>query len=199
MDKNTGIDDLLRKCVVIATKLQLEDLLRWAKKELNGYEQGDEVPRYRTVPVEVKAYNPYQGAWLPFLWEQEPPEELRKRKLYQSVAQLNDLVSKHDGVLAMNLPNQVARKLMDAAETVQPPVFIVSKTSVRGVLDTLRNVILDWSLKLEAEGILGKGMTFTNEEKSSALKSAGKWALDFFKSVGTEVASAAIKKSAGIE
>ena len=69
MDRRTEVDDLLRRCVAIASKLRLEDRLTWARGELSGYEKGADVPAYRIVPAEVKAFNPYNGLWLPFIWE----------------------------------------------------------------------------------------------------------------------------------
>ena len=169
MDKRTDVDDLLRKCVVIASKLKLEDFLNWAKRELDGYGKGDEIPVYRIVPGEVQAFNPYNGLWIPIVFQDEPPEGLRKRAVTQKVAEVKDLASKGKGILAMTLPDRVAYRLMESSDAPRPPVFVISKTSLHGVLDAVRNVILDWSLKLEADGILGEGMTFTTQEKQTAM------------------------------
>lgn len=38
------------------------------------------------------------------------------------------------------------------------------------MLDTVRNIILEWALKLEEDGILGEGLSFSNEEKQQASK-----------------------------
>ena len=45
----------------------------------------------------------------------------------------------------------------------------MQKTCFIGVLDAVRNAILDWTLKLEQDGILGEGMTFSTEEKQTAM------------------------------
>jgi len=45
------------------------------------------------------------------------------------------------------------------------PATAISRASVQGVIDTVRNVVLDWSLKLESSGVLGEDMTFSDEEK----------------------------------
>jgi hypothetical protein len=84
------------------------------------------------------------------------------------VAQLNDLVSKDNGILTMALPEAVTAALMRSAETPTPSFLVISKVSIVGILENLRNLILDWSLKLEADGIMGEGMTFTKEEKEKA-------------------------------
>jgi hypothetical protein len=40
-----------------------------------------------------------------------------------------------------------------------------------GILDAVRNALLDWSLKLEKSGIKGDGMSFSNEERTKAHES----------------------------
>ena len=46
--------------------------------------------------------------------------------------------------------------------------LILGKTAVVGILDAVRNIILDWSLKLEKAGIKGEGLSFTPEDKKKA-------------------------------
>jgi len=48
------------------------------------------------------------------------------------------------------------------------PFRMFSNNQVTSIFDAVRNRILDWTLKLEAEGILGEGMTFTPKEKEAA-------------------------------
>ncbi len=169
MDKRTDVDDLLRRCVVIATKLAQKEFLAWSRNELDGYGE-NKVPDYRIVSGRVMAFNPYNGAWIPFTWQEEPPESLRRRAVGQRIAELQELIKGDDrGVLAMPFSAEVGYRLMQMGDSVRPPDFIVPKISLHGIIDAVRNVILDWSLKLEADGILGEGMTFTKEEKKTAM------------------------------
>ena len=48
------------------------------------------------------------------------------------------------------------------------PALEVSRSSYVAILDKVRNTILNWSLKLEADGILGEGLTFSQQEKKTA-------------------------------
>lgn len=48
------------------------------------------------------------------------------------------------------------------------PALVVSGAQIQGIIESVRNVVLDWSLRLEAQGILGEGMTFSKEEKAAA-------------------------------
>ena len=43
------ISDTLRRCLVIAFKLKNDTLKTWLEKELNGYENDDKLPDYRTA------------------------------------------------------------------------------------------------------------------------------------------------------
>lgn len=54
-----------------------------------------------------------------------------------------------------------------------PPIRTVSSSALSTIIDLVRTQILDWSLKLEEQGILGKGLTFSNDEKEIAVSSQG--------------------------
>jgi AbiTii len=44
----------------------------------------------------------------------------------------------------------------------------ISTSQVHGLLDAVRNLVLEWALKLERAGINGEGMSFNREEKQLA-------------------------------
>ena len=46
--------------------------------------------------------------------------------------------------------------------------FETSRSEIYRILSTIRNKILEWALLLEEHGIVGEGMTFTDEEKQKA-------------------------------
>jgi hypothetical protein len=48
----------------------------------------------------------------------------------------------------------------------------VGASSFVGILDAVRNIILEWSLKLEEQGIIGNGMSFSKGERDKAKESA---------------------------
>lgn len=51
----------------------------------------------------------------------------------------------------------------------QITLFIPS-TNIVKIIDAVRNIVLNWAMKLEEDGILGKGLSFTSEEKEVATK-----------------------------
>jgi hypothetical protein len=52
------------------------------------------------------------------------------------------------------------------------PQLHIPVSNVSAILDAVRNTILKWSLKLEEEGILGDGMSFSPAEKETAAREA---------------------------
>lgn len=169
MSSESEITSLLRKCVLIATKLKQKDFLEWANRELRGYGDDDEVPQYRYVATSLKGYNPFNGLWLPVLFQEGTPEWACKRAIYHSVAEIQAVMSKSSDHIELSLPEAVSHHLMRTADMPRPPVFHVSINRTAAILDSVRNLILEWSLKLEADGILGEGMAFNQQEKQAAM------------------------------
>ncbi len=169
MDGGSDVVDLLRKALVVATKLQLNEFRQWVEWELRGYGSSP-VPEYRRVHVQLRAYNPYHG-WIPVILED--PETARAASLAetgQSVPEIQELLAKcgQKTQVMMPLDPGVARKLMDGAAAPFEPTRLVDTSQLAGILHAVRNTILEWSLRLEASGILGEGMTFSDDERERA-------------------------------
>lgn len=160
------IATLLRKALIVATKLNLNDFKKWINNELNGYKNMDEIPEYREVIGNLKAWNPYNGIWMPIIWE-DMPEGLTKRRLTKSVGETEDILKNRGEKNTLMIPfapeqTAILVRIFDAPT---PPVLIISPSQLAGILDRVRNIVLEWSLKLEADGVLGIDLTFTEQEK----------------------------------
>ena len=64
LDFGVPVSSLLRKAVVVARKLGLRDPERWTQLELKGYGMDDEIPDYRRIRGQVKAFIPYHEAFI---------------------------------------------------------------------------------------------------------------------------------------
>lgn len=64
MSRSVPISDLLRKALVVARKLRVDDFREWIELELSGYGTSGDIPDYRETTGQVKAWNPYNG-WIP--------------------------------------------------------------------------------------------------------------------------------------
>lgn len=158
--------NLLRKALVVAKKLSIKEFREWIELELNGYSTGAKIPEYRLVRGELKAWNPYHG-WVPIILINAPEvaKTISKRYIAQPISELEALQRSEDNILMIKFPKTAELQLMQTFHLDLQPVLHISKTSISGILEATRDVILTWSLKLEEDGIIGEGMTFSQQEK----------------------------------
>jgi hypothetical protein len=171
INPDISVSNLLRKAKLVAVKLELKDFLGWVENELNGYnvKTQQELPSYRMVGGEAKAWNPFRG-WMPLLFE-DPQEAtlFSKRGVGSPIGELEGIdKSNVRGTLFVDFSPETKRAITEAIEYATDIKFMVARNSIAGILDAVRNIVLDWSLKLEKEGILGEGLTFSQEEREKA-------------------------------
>lgn len=167
ISNNTDVLPLLRKALLISTKLSLLDFEEWVNNELNGY-KGD-VPDYRKVKGELKAYNPYRG-WIPVSTSEEIENLITNRLLTNSISHLLSLLESDHQYFMINCSTQECNLFNSFAsfQTTYRLEFPVA--FIYNVIDQIKNTILNWTLVLEEKGILGEGLTFTASEKEIAQK-----------------------------
>ena len=171
LNNKSRLSDLLRKALVVAKKLNIEEIQSWIKCELNGYKKGDDIPEYRILRGEVKTFNPYNGVWMPIIFgDTKDTEAFSKGSCGQSVAEIESLIERKSDnpFLLMNFPASISQKLMQHSGFDRPPTLHVQASALSGILDTVRNTILDWALNLEEKCIIGEGLTFSAKEKENA-------------------------------
>ena len=183
LDSRVPILDILRKALVVARKLSLADAQAWIEKELNGYHRSDAPPTHRLLTGQVRVRNPYHG-WQPVIFE-DPVEAERSSKCFsgQPIGELEDLIKRGSGALQFPFDPADLNRLMEGMSLPLPPTRILDRASIRGILDAVRNMLLEWTLKLEKDGIMGEGLTFTSEEKEAA--SHGHYTINYNAPVGT--------------
>ena len=171
LDRGVLVSDLLRKALLVATKLGVRDLEEWIGHELNGYSEEVDVPEYRRFRGQLKAFNPHQGGWIPLLTtDAEALEALSIRSCGQRAAELEHILRGESKSLSTPLPPEIQVTLQQSMNYPAQVQLFVSPAAVAGVLDEVRNVILKWAMKLEQDGILGEGLSFTREERETASK-----------------------------
>ncbi len=167
-DENIPITGLIRKALIVASKLNLSDFKKWIEKEINGYEEVSEIPEYRNVTGEVKAFNPYNGIWIPLLWP-NAPEGIYNRKIGQKISEIEYNYKSTDGTIVVPFTQKQQQILIKYFNTPSPPYLIINKAALAGILESVKDIILKWSLKLEKEGIFGEDMVFSKEEQEKAI------------------------------
>lgn len=168
LDKSVSTTDLLRKALVVARKLKVTDLVEWLTHELNGYPEGLDVPEYRKLQGELKVHNPYHG-WVPLMMSDvKQAELLTKRGTSQAISELDQIANGNGGMVYVRLPRDIELSLMKGMDVPLEPAVILSKTQIHGLVDKVRNTVLEWALRLEEQGITGEGMSFSAEEQRQA-------------------------------
>jgi hypothetical protein len=173
VDPNVPVSKLLRLAKVIATKLDQKEALKWINGELDGYMDGltKDVPDYRRIGGQPKVRNPYHG-WQTIQFEHpEVAQNYSTVPLGQSIGSLEKELERSDdrgGALIFAYPTEMANMMRKAMGSRLEVAVFLSQGSVWGVVEAVRDLVLNWSLELEKAGVLGEEMTFTAEEKREA-------------------------------
>ncbi|MEN8381348.1 hypothetical protein [Acinetobacter radioresistens] len=174
---DSNIEELLRRAKLVAMKLNLKEFEEWCHFELSGYYSIDfeELPSYRQTNGKLYVFNPYNGL-IPFYLEDDKAYRLVTTvSLRESVGECVNLITRTEkgSNLIINLPKPTLNFLLEAQYQSQgyalEPRLYIDVSRIMSILTHVRNIIFDWSLKLESSGILGEGMQFTAEEKVKAM------------------------------
>lgn len=161
----------LRRAHLIATKLKLSEFDSWIMCELNGYDDNQEnVPDYRKVTGQLKAWNPRHG-WIPVVI---PYPEIEKaiciREMGNSISDILELRNTSGDTILMNYSGEAEKTINSICTAPFPTNFTlhISKHLLKSIIDKVGNCLLEWTIRLEAEGILGEDMRFSQEETNMA-------------------------------
>jgi hypothetical protein len=165
LNSSVSVLDLLRKALVVATKLNINEFKKWIEMELDGYSDKKTIPDYRHVVGQLRGYNPNRG-WIPCVLPVELDEIISKGSICQPISELQNLIEISENFLYLAIPSQdTLREIFDFHTNY---ALEINNPQVSRILEHTKNIILRWSLQLESDGILGDGMTFDNKEKSIA-------------------------------
>ncbi len=162
-DPAVSTGDLLRRALVVARRLGVPDLVDWITSELEGY--GDRpLPTYRIVQGRPQVFNPYHG-YQPLMFDTaESAECFSKANVRQSIPELEQLAQSKSEI-RMTYSATVEHMLRESLNVPLTPSMSLSTVQIHGMVQTVRSQILKWALDLEGQGVLGEGMTFTQQEK----------------------------------
>lgn len=171
-EKSQDVDDLLRKALIVATKLNIEDFRQWVNRELHGYEDRADVPKYRHVRAVIQAYNPAQGRLIPYYLPEDVADLLCNVHVTQPLGTLAELERSESSYFTITLMPAEEQALLEMqGEFPMQPVRTVPRMAAIRIIDAIRTTILQWALQLEKEGITGAGMSFSQDEMQKAASS----------------------------
>jgi len=169
LSSNQKVSDLLRKAYVIARKLKIADFERWIHNELNGYNNKSDIPSYRILTGEIRGWNQFNG-WIPvMITDIELQIKLSQYQNFQGIPELEAMTNMEEikGGVHVPLPDLYSRFTgHDTKYKLELNII-----QIKGIIETVKNIILEWLLKLEEDGIMGENLIFSNEEKEKAVKS----------------------------
>lgn len=185
LDLDIPIIELLNNAYVIALKLELSDFSQWCQSELNGYIDDVLVPPYRLF--RGKIYVSDVSGFKPVEILGEYSKYCEEKIIRDPIYNLQNLLSKDKDFIFLKLAPKIEKVLIkeliqddkrifgslgltnnryyDLIAPTYMPVLAISKAQITNVSSIIRQTILNWSLSLEKQGILGDGLIFTKQEK----------------------------------
>ena len=163
------IVSVLRKAHLIAAKLGLTDFDKWIICELNGYQNEDTVPDYRKIRGSLKAFNPFRG-WIPvMIQDRKTEDDICIRNITNSISGIIALCEQNTDIVCQfsGRGNAILNNSSDPDFHMEHAVHLPYH-SVKDIIEKVKTTILEWTIKLESEGVLGEGMQFDTTEKATA-------------------------------
>jgi len=163
-DDKVSTSNLLRKVTVVAHYLKAAEVAEWVRDELNGYQTVESLPKYRHNSI-----TPVMGTWTGWggnsstqlLSSRGLPEDaaevLFHVSFFQPISELEDLTTLPEDpsqswdpwqVVQYNKWNREGKGVWMENMQLLNARRVVSRASIRGVIDTIRNTALDLALNL---------------------------------------------------
>lgn len=167
--QDCDIVNVLRKAHLISAKLGLTDFDKWITCELNGYKKGDVLPDYRTIKGKLKAYTPFNG-WIPaVITDQKTEDALCIADVANSISEIIELCSNSKNKIFTEYTGkqlELINNMFD--EPFTRFALYLSPSAIKDIVEKVKTTVLEWTIKLEENGIMGKGMQFNYDEKQTA-------------------------------
>jgi hypothetical protein len=126
------------------------------------------LPEYRTMTGTPKAWNPYHG-WVAVGAPASLYEVMSSAATGQSIAALEELLARDGGGnLHMPMPRKIVDHFSKQNYGISEMSVVVGRSNIVAIIDTVRNMVLEWAISLEKSGIKGENMSFNDKERQIA-------------------------------
>ncbi|MDF2603492.1 hypothetical protein [Sphingomonas sp.] len=170
LSADVPVSTLLRKTKLAAVKLGLNDALEWVEGELNGY-RGDDLPKYRRIGSTLEGMDRYRNAMPIVIGDEKMDAMLREVELREPIGNYESILARStgEGQISMMMDVGVVQRMNEAFDWDLVQVRqIIPHGSLTGIIDRVRNMVLDWAIELERAGITGEGLVFSPAERQKA-------------------------------
>jgi hypothetical protein len=164
LNKDVNVDTLIRKAYLVARKLKLNDFEKWLKLEMYGYNDGDVVPDYRKVKGLIYAKKA-NGYCVPAQLSSEEEERFSSIEIIHPIIDINK--QSKEGI-RYYYKSEINAKLNKKGNFEAIFYTEIDKDKLYGIVNIVINKILEWSLELEENGIVGDDISFSYDEVEKA-------------------------------
>lgn len=154
LDESEVLAGLLRKCLLLGAETGSNSLRHWARKELNGYDNADELPGYRKLPTPALSADTMSGTtWaknmtysvlqMPAKARQHVESELLLHQPVEELEQLSTQKSLSFTSMKLTYAQQLWNQELGPFEEVMNLRLTVSGSVFAGVLGQVRTQLID--------------------------------------------------------
>jgi AbiTii len=173
LDSRCSVTDALRKAKVACAKLGLDEFGKWIDLELNGYfdKSLDETPKYRLLHGKPEGHNPFHGWQQIVFMDAEEEEVLSQASIGTPISAIEDSVRDAKGSDSFSSPynarlQQMLRRNLNVADVNLR--IKLSHHQTAAIVHAVRNILLEWTIDMEKQGILGEDLTFSAEDRQKS-------------------------------
>ncbi|WP_071805677.1 AbiTii domain-containing protein [Couchioplanes caeruleus] len=167
VDESQPLAGLLRKCLLLGAETGSDALRDWARKELTGYGDEDEVPKYREVPCPAMSMNSMSGStWtanqsisrlqMPRETWEYLPDTLPFTEPIEQLQQLSEQKSLNFTSEGLAAAQAVWNKKLGPFQQIMSLSFVVSGSVIAGILGQVRTHLVDIVADLTSENPLSE-------------------------------------------
>lgn len=146
--------------VLYSLKLLLSDIadpkiLAWINKEINGYSDNDEIPKYRDIRGCIECdilhgYQYYQRVNLPVIYSDPKIQEIITMHCKDSVSAIETMMKKEEGQFFSVIQSTAYQYLQQYVDGyIQNAKLILSSHDFFNIYASIKNTVLDILLMLE--------------------------------------------------
>ncbi|ERH27364.1 hypothetical protein HMPREF9065_01421 [Aggregatibacter sp. oral taxon 458 str. W10330] len=159
--KDIELSTLLRKCKILATRLNHPGFKSWVENELNGYNDVSSLPSYRVLKVISKGHFSTWGNSIltniqihTHVMKEKHEKYVKKAHIMQGIGSLENLLSKEGSIFQSPWDSKLLA--IYASDFYNDMICIkawqvISSSDIAGIIDTVKTKILDFALEIEAE------------------------------------------------
>lgn len=162
LDESQPLAGLLRKCLLLGAETGSDALREWARKELNGYGDDDDVPEYRRVtdiPISMNSISGYTWSTgqvlnryqLPSKAREYAPETIHFKQPIEEIEQLAARKSLSFSSPGLAMAMAVWNRELGFGQTVTGLSYTMSGSTFAGMLGQIRTKLVDLVADLTAD------------------------------------------------